>query len=108
MVLQLQTRWGCPLKYRSGRSTSHPVAVEPFVGSQAVELKHVPRWQLALATKPAGLAIRALARLGPEKADEALPSIKRKLSAEAFGKLVAPAPQFPSWLARSVGKAAYG
>jgi hypothetical protein len=53
------------------------------------------------------LAVRALAWLGPEKAEEALPSIKRKLSAEAFGELVAAAPQFPSWLARSVGKAAY-
>ena len=79
-----------------------------IVGSQTVELKHVPRWQLALANKRAGLAVRALAWLGPEKAEEALPSIKRKLSAEAFCELVAAAPQFPSWLARSVGKAAYG
>lgn len=78
------------------------------VGSQTVELKHVARWQLALANKPAGLAVRALASLGPERAEEALPSIKRKLSAEAFSELVAAAPQFPSWLACSVGKAAYG
>lgn len=78
------------------------------VGSQTVELKQVPHWQLALANKPAGLAVRALAWLGPEKAEEALPSIKRKLSVEAFGELVTAAPQFPSWLARSVGKAAYG
>ena len=88
--------------FTSGRSRTMTV------GSQTVELKHVPRWQLALANKPAGLAVRALAWLGPEKAEEALPSIKRKLSAEAFGELVAAAPQFPSWLARSVGKAAYG
>ncbi|SCX34521.1 DUF6088 family protein [Agrobacterium rosae] len=88
--------------FTSGRSRTMTV------GSQTLELKHVPRWQLALANKPAGLAVRALAWLGPERADEALPCIKRKLSAEAFGELVAAAPQFPSWLARSVGKAAHG
>jgi len=78
------------------------------VGSQRVELKHVPRWQLSLANRPAGVAVRALAWLGPEKAEEALSSIKRKLPPEAFKELVAAAPQFPTWLARSVGKAAHG
>ncbi len=78
------------------------------VGSQKVELKHVPRWQLSLAGRPAGLAVRALAWLGPEKAEEALSSIKRKLPPEAFNELVAAAPRFPTWLARSVGKAAHG
>ncbi|ARQ14474.1 hypothetical protein NXC12_PE00881 (plasmid) [Rhizobium etli] len=78
------------------------------LGQQSVELRHVPRWQLALADRPAGVAVRALAWLGPEKADEALSRIKRKLSPDAFGELVAAAPQFPTWLARSVGKAAHG
>lgn len=88
--------------FTSGRSRTMTV------GSQTVELKHVPRWQLALGNKPASLAVRALAWLGPEKAEEALLSIKQKLSAEAFSELVAATPQFPSWLARSVGKAAHG
>lgn len=78
------------------------------VGSQKVELKHVPRWQLSLASRPAGVAVRALAWLGPERADEALLNIRRKLPAEAFNELVAAAPQFPTWLARSVGKVAHG
>ena len=78
------------------------------VGSQKVEFKHVPRWQLSLAGRPAGVAVRALAWLGPEKAEEALSSIKRKLPPEAFNELVAAAPQFPTWLARSVGKAVHG
>ncbi|MBD9450279.1 hypothetical protein IB244_01625 [Rhizobium sp. RHZ02] len=77
------------------------------VGSQKVELKHVPRWQLSLASRPAGVAVRALAWLGPERAEDALSSIKRKLPPEAFNELVAAAPQFPTWLARSVGKAAH-
>lgn len=72
------------------------------------ELRHVPRWQLALADRPAGVAVRALAWLGREKADEALSRIKRKLPPDAFGELVAAAPQFPTWLARSVGRAAHG
>ncbi|WHS96476.1 DUF6088 family protein (plasmid) [Sinorhizobium kummerowiae] len=78
------------------------------LGKQSVELKHVPRWQLALADRPAGVAVRALAWLGPEKAEEALSRIKRKLPPAEFGELVAAAPQFPTWLARSVGRAAHG
>ncbi|RCS22114.1 hypothetical protein DUT91_19100 [Phyllobacterium salinisoli] len=78
------------------------------LGKHTVELRHVPRWQLALADRPAGVAVRALAWLGPEKADEALSRIKRKLPPDEFGELVAAAAQFPTWLARSVGKAAHG
>lgn len=78
------------------------------VGNQKVELKHVPRWQLSLANRPAGLAVRALAWLGPERAEEALSNIRRKLAPEAFSELVAAAPQLPTWLARSVAKAAHG
>lgn len=78
------------------------------LGKQVVELRHAPRWQLALAHKPAGEAVRALAWLGPEKADAALKTLKRKLSPSTFSELVAAAPQLPTWLARSVGKAAHG
>src|SRR5207248_88904 len=42
------------------------------LGKQVVELRHAPRWQLALANRPAGEAVRALAWLGPEKAEVAL------------------------------------
>lgn len=78
------------------------------LGKQVVELRHAPRWQLALANRPAGEAVRALAWLGPDNADTALKALKSKLPAIAFGELVAAAPQFPTWLAQSVGKAAYG
>ena len=77
-------------------------------GKQVIELRHAPRWQLSLANRPAGEAVRALAWLGPEKAEEALKTLKRKMPAGAFGELVAVAPQLPTWLARSVGKTAYG
>lgn len=78
------------------------------LGKQVVELRHAPRWQLALAHRPAGEAIRALAWLGPEKAEAALKTLKRKLPQTIFDELVAVAPQLPTWLARGVGKAAHG
>jgi hypothetical protein len=78
------------------------------LGKQVIELRHAPRWQLTLANRPAGEAVRALAWLGPEKAEEALETLKRKMPVGAFGELVAVAPQLPTWLARTVGKTAYG
>lgn len=78
------------------------------LGKQVVELRHAPNWQLVLAHKPAGQALRALAWLGPEAAAPALQKLKRKLTAEAFDELVAAAPQLPTWLARRVSQAAYG
>jgi hypothetical protein len=78
------------------------------LGRQTVELRHAPRWQLAMAHRPAGQAVRALAWLGPEKAEAALHTLKRKLPSSAFSELVAAAPQLPTWLARSVGKVAHG
>jgi len=78
------------------------------LGQQTIELRHAPRWQLALAHRPAGQAVRALAWLGPEKAEAALKTLKHKLPSSTFGELVAAAPQLPSWLARSVGKVAHG
>lgn len=78
------------------------------LGKQIVELRHAPRWQLAMAHRPAGQAVRALAWLGPERAESALQALKRKLSPAAFSELVAAAPQLPTWLARSVGKVAHG
>lgn len=78
------------------------------LGKQIVELRHAPRWQLTMAHRPAGQAVRALAWLGPEKAEAALRTLKRKLPPAAFSELVAAAPQLPTWLARSVGRVAHG
>lgn len=78
------------------------------LGKQVVELRHAPRWQLALANRPAGEAVRALAWLGPEKTEAALTTLKRNMPADAFSELVAAMPQLPTWLAQAIGKAAYG
>jgi len=58
-----------------------------YLGKLVVELRHAPRWQLALAW------------LGPEMADAALKTPKRKMPPGAFGELVAAAPQLLTWLA---------
>jgi hypothetical protein len=78
------------------------------LGKQAVELRHAPRWQLAMAHRPAGEAVRALAWLGPGKVEAALKMLKQKLLPATFNELVAAAPRLPTWLARSLGRAAYG
>lgn len=78
------------------------------VGKQVVELRHAPRWQLAMPHRPAGQAVRALAWLGPEEAEAGLRMLKEKLPPAVFCELVEAAPQLPTWLARSVGKVAHG
>lgn len=78
------------------------------LGEQVVELRHAPRWQLVLANRPAGEAVRALAWLGPEKAEAALTTLKRKIPPSVFGELVAAAPQLPTWLAQSIGRVVHG
>lgn len=91
-----------PVYLTSGRSR------KLTVGKQTVELRHAPRWQLALAGRPAGEAVRALAWLGPEKAEGAMRELRRKLPASALEELAAAAPQLPSWLARAVTQAVHG
>lgn len=77
------------------------------LGNQTVEFRHAPAWQLLLADRPAGEAVRALAWLGPEKAGAALALLRRKLGPSAFGELVSVGPRLPTWLARSISQAAH-
>jgi len=78
------------------------------LGKQVVKFRHAPRWQLALAHRPAGEVVRALAWLGPDKAEDALTTLKKKLPTTTFNELVSAAAQLPTWLARSVVRVAYG
>ena len=74
------------------------------LGRQMIELRHAPRWQLALGNKPSGQVVRALAWLGPDEAPKALQILRSKLTETAKIELMAAAPQFPTWLARLVGE----
>ncbi len=76
------------------------------LGAQVVEMRHAPHWQLVLANRPAGEAIRALAWVGPERASEALGAIQRKLPAAELREIVAARAQLPSWIAERVSELA--
>lgn len=76
------------------------------LGAQVVEMKHAPHWQLVLANRPAGEAIRALAWVGPARASEALRVIQRKLPKIELRKMVAARAQLPSWIAERLSELA--
>ncbi|MCJ2117056.1 DUF6088 family protein [Methylobacterium sp. J-001] len=72
------------------------------VGKQVVELRHAARWKLALAGRPAGEAVRALAWAGPEKAKAALIRIREHLPPTEVEALRGVAAMLPAWLAEHV------
>lgn len=72
------------------------------VGAEQIELRHAPAWQFTLADRPAGAAIRALAWLGPERAESALPIIAEKIGPEEVSALLRARPNLPNWLAARV------
>jgi len=64
-----------------------------------LELRYAPRWQLVAPGRPAGLAVRALAWMGPHEIEEGLDIIKRNLSEEDLAELAATRAILPSWMA---------
>lgn len=77
------------------------------VGSQTVELRHAPRWQLELPEGRAGQALRALAWIGQERASEVLRLLRRKLSSTEIQALTAVQGRLPTWVAKHVSSLAY-
>jgi hypothetical protein len=79
------------------------------LGRGEILLKHAPRWMLALGTRPAGAAVRALAWMGPAHADEGLASLHRTLPHSEWKALASARATLPSWMAQAIGKeAAHG
>jgi hypothetical protein len=74
------------------------------LGAQTVEIRHVPRWQMALAGHAAGEAIRALAWLGPQNASAALQVLKNRLPPSELKLLAASGALMPSWMASAVAE----
>lgn len=74
------------------------------VGKQTVELRHAPRWQLAMAGRPAGEAIRALAWLGEKQTETALRTLQHRLPLAALHEIASARPQLPTWLAEQVSR----
>ncbi len=78
------------------------------LGKQEIELKHASRWLLAMGKRPAGMAIRALSWLGPERTPQALTVLRAKLPASEWQALHNARALLPSWMARAVSEVAVG
>jgi|SRR5712691_2022488 len=72
------------------------------LGSQIVELRHAPAWQLVLPGRGAGNVVRALAWLGPKKAGEAIRRLKLKLPPAELEEIASARARLPTWMAREV------
>ena len=74
-------------------------------GKQEATLRQAPRWQFLLADRPAGQAIRALAWLGPDQADAALPKVRKNLPQQDWDALLAVRAELPIWLVELLNEA---
>jgi hypothetical protein len=72
------------------------------VGAQTVELRHAPLWQLSLAGRPAGDAIRALAWLGRGQSGAMASKLGKALSAQTLKELSAARGRLPTWMAQQI------
>ena len=72
------------------------------LGAQTVELRHVPRWQLTLAERPAGAVIRVLAWGGRARGRALAAELKSKLSAETVEELSRVRGRVPTWMAQEL------
>ena len=79
------------------------------LGGLAVEMKRMPRWQMALPGSSAGRAIRALFWLGPQAAPAAADVLMKKLAQEERARLrTTPLSRMPGWLAAEIARLAHG
>jgi len=74
------------------------------LGRSEVLIKHAPRWMLALGTRPAGAAVRALAWIGPTHAGKSLALLRRILPLPEWQALISARATLPSWMAQAIGE----
>ena len=72
------------------------------LGTQTVELRHAPPWQLIFPGQAAGDVIRSLAWLGPSGSKAALGKLRRKLPAAQLQEVANARARLPTWLAGQV------
>lgn len=72
------------------------------LGSQIIELRHAPKWQLALPGRQAGNVLRALAWMGPGKTAEAVQKIKSTLPPNELAEIASTRTQLPTWMAQEI------
>lgn len=78
------------------------------LGAQVVELQHAPSWQLTLAERPAGAALRALAWAGPKQAGKIVRELRRRLPESELRAIAAASGRLPTWAAKHVSALARG
>jgi hypothetical protein len=71
-------------------------------GKLQVELKHAPNWQLGSGIE--GDVVRALVWAGPQKAEETLTALSRKVPATELERVVQHGSQLPGWMAESLSR----
>lgn len=76
------------------------------LGRSEVLVKHAPLWMLALGTRPAGAAVRALAWIGPTHVGKSLASLRRTLSRSEWQVLASARATLPGWMAQAIGEEA--
>jgi len=76
------------------------------LGHSEILVKHAPRWMLALGTRPAGAAVRALAWIGPTHVDKSLASLHRTLPCSEWQALTSARATLPGWMAQAIGQEA--
>ncbi len=74
------------------------------LGSQTVELRHAPPWQLLFPGQAAGEVIRSLAWVGPSRSEAALRQLTRKLPTSELLAVANARARLPAWLASQVSK----
>ena len=98
-VLRLTTQ----VPIRSVYLTSGPTRTLRLF-AQVIRLRHVPRWQLVAPGRPAGLAVRAMAWLGPHEVEYGLRVVKQSFTQGDLDELAATRAILPSWLAEPISE----
>lgn len=74
------------------------------VGDATAEIRHAPRWMLALGSTTAGAVIRALAWLGERRIGEVMERLRKQLTPIDWQALSSVRSLLPSWMALAIGR----
>lgn len=74
------------------------------VGEVTAEIRHAPRWMLALGSTTAGAVIRALAWLGERRIGEVMETLRKRLTPIDWQALSSVRSLLPSWMALAIGR----
>lgn len=72
------------------------------IGTQTIEFRHAPLWQLVFPDRVAGAVVRVLAWLGPQKAGEALRKLQSQLQPSDLQEIASARGRLPTWMAQEV------